>query len=449
MFEEEDENYSIAKFEAMLREKHISFFDVDEFEDIVGYYLENGKMSKAKRALEIALSQHPDASSLKLLQAELFLLEDKLEEATDLLDELESIEPMNAEGYVQRANLYSKLNNHPKAIELLTYATKFSPERGYIYALIGMEHLYRDDYQRAKEFFILAIKEDAEDYASLQQLLYCYDMLNNTQGAMEFLNKYLDKNPYCEVAWYYLGRIYLSQEEHKKALRCFDFAIISDDTFTGAYFEKARVLEIMGDFVKAIDNYKITLTLDDPSAVVYLHIGRCYEKMRDDKRAEEYYFKATHEDPQLSKAWITLADFYYLRGKHDQALKYILKVLSFEEGEPYFWVRYAELNRLHFGNLEQAEYGYRRAVQSGDYSYNTLTAWVDLMLTNEHYDEALPILSDIQQIYPHETSNFYRVAMAYEGMQEHENALTFYEIAVAEAPEWQSFFENKFNFKLP
>jgi len=229
-----------------------------------------------------------------------------------------------------------------------------------------------EEYALAKKYFKKCLAQDPEDYFSLQQLLHCFDFLKEDEQAIAFLTAFLDENPYCEVAWHSLGKQYMVQNTLQEALRAFDFAIISDDTFTGAYFEKARVLEMMEDYEKAIENYKITLTLDDPSALAYLHIGRCYEKMHNDTKAEEYYFRATHEDPQLDKAWITLADFYYLRHNHSKALKYIQKVLTFEPNEPYYWRRYAELNYFEFQNLEEAEYGYRKAVQNGDYSYNTL-----------------------------------------------------------------------------
>ena len=47
----------------------------------------------------------------------------------------------------------------------------------------------------------------------------------------------------------------LKKEYQKEALSAFDFAIISDDTFTGAYIEKGKLLESMGRINEAIDNY--------------------------------------------------------------------------------------------------------------------------------------------------------------------------------------------------
>ena len=68
-------------------------------------------------------------------------------------------------------------------------------------------------------------------------------------------------------------------KDYKKALAAFDFAIISDDTFVGAYLEKGKVLEKIKRYDEAIENYKITLKLDDPTSFALLRIGNCYEKL--------------------------------------------------------------------------------------------------------------------------------------------------------------------------
>lgn len=442
-FFSEEENYSVSKFESMLQKNHILFFDVDEFEEIIEYYLELGKMSKAKHALQIGLNQHPSAISLKLLQVEVMIFEDELQQASVILDELEMIEPSNSEVYVQKANLYSKLNQHEKAIDLLKYALPLADDLVDVYSLIAMEYLFIENYQEAKKYFKKCLSEDIEDYMSLQQLLFCYDILEENDEAIAFLNAYLDKNPYCEVAWHYLGKQHLVKEELNEALRCFDFAIISDDTFTGAYFEKAKVLEKLENYQKAIENYKITLTLDDASPLVYLHIGRCFEKMNDDVTAEQYYFKAVHEDPQLSKSWLTLAEFYYLRGNHSKALNYINKVLLLEDNNPYYWRRCAEIN-FCLQDYQRAEYAFSQAVEFGDYSLNTLINWTDLLLLNENYVKALSVASDAMRIFPDEITMFYRVSIAFAGVGNISESEHYLKIAFEKGREWIAFFDKKF-----
>jgi len=53
--ENNEESYAVAKFESMLKENNILFFDVDEFEEIIEYYLQYGRISKAKLSAPLRL----------------------------------------------------------------------------------------------------------------------------------------------------------------------------------------------------------------------------------------------------------------------------------------------------------------------------------------------------------------------------------------------------------
>ncbi|MFJ1366535.1 tetratricopeptide repeat protein [Capnocytophaga canimorsus] len=443
LFSGEEENYAVLRFESMLKKNHVFFFEVEEFEEIIGHYLDLGKMNKAKHALGIGLQQHPMATSLKLLQVEILIFEDQLKEASVILEQLFVLEPSNSEVYVQQANLYSKLKNHQKAIELLQQAMKYTDDVADICSLMAMEYLFMEEYSKAKSCFIRCLKEDSQDYMSLQQLIYCYDVLEQSQECIAFLNQFLNQSPYCEIAWYYLGKQYIHQENLQEALRCFDFAIISDDTFTGAYFEKAKVLEMFGEYQKAIENYKITLTLDDASPLVFLHIGKCYEKMNDDESAEKYYFKAVQEDPQLSKSWMNLSEFYYLRGEFAKSLKYLYKVLQLEEENPFYWKRYAEIN-LAVNDLKKAEQAFGKAVAFGDYSLDTISNWLDLLLLHKQYRQVIEIISDVEYLFPNEITFEYRLAVAYWGINNFFQAQKHLSKAIEKGWEWVPFFNKKF-----
>ncbi len=203
----------VSRYEKMLNDNQNIFFDIFEFEQIIHFYLENAKFYKAKQAVYKALEQHPFSSELRLLQVEIFIFEDNLGKAQEILDEIIQLEPENSEVYVQKANLYSKKNNHQKAIELLKQALVLTDDLVDIYSLIAMEYLFMEEYALAKKYFKKCIVEDPEDYISLQQLLHCYDFLGEHNEAITFLTSYLDENPYCEVAWHNLGRQYATQKK--------------------------------------------------------------------------------------------------------------------------------------------------------------------------------------------------------------------------------------------
>ena len=109
----------LTKFESMLKTNHVLFFDSEEFENIIHYYLNQGKMSLAKKAIKLGLDQHPTSTNLKLFKVEVYVFENKLIQADALLNELYLLEPMNEEIYIQKANILSKKDDHLQAIDVL------------------------------------------------------------------------------------------------------------------------------------------------------------------------------------------------------------------------------------------------------------------------------------------------------------------------------------------
>ncbi|KAG1647353.1 Acetylornithine aminotransferase [Nymphon striatum] len=320
----------IAKFESMLKTDDVYFFDAEDFEDIIHHYLNNGKVALAKKAIKIGLQQHPDSIELKLLSVEVLVFENNLDLAEELLDKLQLLDSNNEEIYIQRANIYSKKDNHEAAIDLLNEALHLS---------------------------------ENEDF----------------DGAIYYLNDYLDQNPYSEVAWHQLGKQYFEKRLYPEALTAYDFAIISDDTFMGAYFEKGKVLEKLGRYADAIENYETTIKIEDPTSHAYLRIGKCHEKLENYDMAKFYYYQTVHEDPLLDKGWLAITNFYFKQKDHEKAL-----LLS--------------------------DYAYKQAVELGNYELDTWLRWADSTHWNKNFDSAVQILVQGRQFYPENATLQYKMA---------------------------------------
>ena len=307
---EEHNNFSLTRFESMLQTNDVYFFDSEEFEEIIHHYLEQGKMALAKKATRLGLEQHPSSTNLKLFEVEMFIFENQLDHAEKLLDELYLIEQFNEEIFIQKANILSRRDQHKKAIQLLEQALEITEDPLNVLSLIGMEYLFLEDYENAKGYFMQCVEEDTEDYSALYNVVYCFEFLEQHEQAIDYLNDFLNSQPYCEVAWHQIGKQYYQIKDYKKALAAFDFAIISDDRFIGAYLEKGKVLEKLKQYEEAIESYMTTLGLDDPTSFALLRIGRCYERLGNEEMALQFYNKCVTEDALLDKAWIAITDFY-------------------------------------------------------------------------------------------------------------------------------------------
>lgn len=410
--DEEDYNLSLSKFESMLKTNKVLFFDSEEFEEIILHYLDMGKASLAKKALKLALEQHPKSTGLKLVQVEMLVYDDKLEVAEKLLNELYAIEPQNEEIFIQKANIYSKRDNHEKAVELLQEALKLTDDYADVYNLIGMEYLFMDNLEFAKENFIKCLEEDVEDQAALYNVVYCFEFLDQNKEAIDFLEKYIDRNPYSEIAWHQSGRLYYGLQDYENALRCFDYASMIDDEFMGAFMEKAKSLERLKRYDEAIESYNRTIELDDPTSYALLRIGKCYEKLGNKPQALKFFHKTVHEDPLLDKGWIAITDFYVRQKNYQKALFYVNKAIGIDNENRLYWKRYATINRaLDF--LEEAEIGYRKAVEFGDYELDTWLYWIDILQYLGEFDAAIHTLLQATEYFPEEFQLEYRLAGLY------------------------------------
>ena len=411
--DEEDNHFlSLSKFESMLKTNKVLFFDSEEFEDIILHYLDIGKATLAKKALKLALEQHPNSTGLKLVQVEMYIYDEKLDIAEKSLIELEAIEPQNEEIYIQRATIYSKRDQHDKAIESLKIALEYTDDSADVYNLLGMEYLFMDNLEDAKENFMKCLEEDYEDQTALYNVVYCFEFLDQNEEAIAYLNTYIDENPYSEIAWHQSGRLNYGLKKYEEALRAFDYATLIDDEFLGAFMEKAKTLERLKKYEEAIIAYNRTIELEDPTSYAFLRIGKCYERLGDKKLAIEFYNKTVHEDPLLDKGWIAITDFYLRQKNYQKALFFLNKALSIDNENKQYWKRYATLNRqMNFH--EEAELGYRKAVEYGDTELDTWLFWVDTLQFIGEFDTAIKTLLQATEFFPESFEIEYRLAGLY------------------------------------
>ena len=410
--EEEENKLSLSKFESMLKTNKVFFFDSEEFEDIVLHYMDTGRTNLAKKALRLGLEQHPKSTGLKLVHVELLIYDDKIEQAEKILNEIALLEPTNEEVFIQRANICSKRDQHEKAVELLKIALEYTDDLADVYNLIGMEYLFMDNLEMAKESFINCLEEDLEDQSALYNVVYCFEFLDQNQEAISYLIKYIDQNPYSEIAWHQLGRLHYGVKEYESAIRAFDYATLIDDEFMGAFMERAKALERLKKYQEAIESYNRTIELDDATSYALLRIGKCYEKLGNKVQALKYFNKTVHEDPLLDKGWIAITDFYVRQKNFEKALFFVNKALAIDNQNRLYWKRFASINK-QLNLFEEAEFGYRKAVEFGDYQLDTWLFWVDILQFLGEFESAIQTLLQASEYFPEENEVEYRLAGLY------------------------------------
>ena len=433
-FSNNDDNLPLSKFELMLKTNSVYFFDSNEFEEIILFYVDNGKFSLAKKALHLGLEQHPACVALKLIQVEMLILDEKLDKADKILDQLIEIEPSNEEVFIQKATIYSKKGEHRKAVESLQTALLFADEDAEILSMIGMEYLFLEEFDTARLNFAKSLEVEYENYSSLYNVIYCFDMMKKHDEAIAYLDTYIEKDPYSEIAWHQLGRQHYIVYNYAEALTAFEYAILIDESFIGAHLEKAKTLEELGRYEEAIDFYQKTMELDTETSFAYLRIGKCYEKLDRKSDAIKYFNKTVTEDPLLDKGWLALTDIFIENNNFHKALFYINKALSIDEENYFYWHKFAEIN-LKLNLFEEAVRAYYKCIGLQDDRLEVFVALADVLHFLGEFHEGIRVLLDAREKYEDEAEIAYRLAGLHLLVQKEKESFYFMEMALKSEPE--------------
>ena len=415
---------SIERFEEMLKTNLTYFFDSQEIEYIVQHYIDFGKLNLAKKAIKIGNKQHPGNINILLLKSEMLILENKLKTANEILDFIHEIEPNNLDAFIHKATILSKLKKHEKSIQILNKCLKQSEYKFEVWHLIAMEFLTIGNYQKAMIYFRLCIENEPDDHQVLYNLIYCIDNLKCFSEGIIILNKILEIDPYNELIWLELGKLYLEVKKIDKALESFEFAILCDDKFSAAYVEKAKLLQKNKKFIQAIENYQFSLSLDPPSAFVYLRIAECFMMLKKTNLELKYYKLSIKEDPNYEESWLALIEYYLNKNNFKCALKYCNKALKINEYFPDYWKMYAKINKC-LNRYVDAEEGFRNIIDLGIDELRNWLEWIDTLISQSKWEKGRLIGKEAKKLYPNVPDLDFKIALCYLNLGK-KNKMEFY-----------------------
>ncbi len=399
MPEEYYNNKLIKRFEAMLRTNENYFFDIEEFLDIIDDYISLGNYNMAYKAIEIGLQQYHDNMDIQLYKAEWFSLNDELEKALTLLKDLQQKDPKRIEIPMLKAELFSRKHLHQEAIEALRQALKLPGHDAVeIYELMTVEHLYLDDYRSALHAALQALRVDPNSSTALYNAITCYDLLDETHKAVVFLEDFVEENPFSEIAWSLLSKKYMHYKLYDKALKAIDYAIAIDDSFLGAYYDKAYIYTQLKQYHKAIEYYELTLDIADPTAFTYYHMARIYEKLGDDTQAIECYLNAINEDPGHYKSWIKVVQLKIKTNALDDALAIAKKALEIVNNQELFEL----LGDIHLlrNDLLKAIPAFEMSLKLGEKKLDIILKLSDLYKQTHQVEKFRQLLLDAKKQFP-------------------------------------------------
>ena len=407
-YSEEEINNLVDKFDSMLESNQTYFFDVEEFEIIIDYFLERNNLSKTSLALRYATGQHPKSVGLLLKKAQLYAYSDKTDKALELLAKVELLDPTNSDIFFTKGAIYSQLKRYEKAIEEYHKALNKAEELDEVYINIAFEYENLGNYNKAIEYLKKVLEINPENEAVLYELSINFEFSDRMNDSIAFFEEYLNENPYSKVGWLNLGIAFNIVGLYEKAVNAFDFAIAIDDKFLIGYYNKAATYINLQQYLKAIEIYRELLNLEENKAIGNYYIGECYEKLENFPAAIESYSKAIDYDNQLADAWLGRGMACYELKNISESLKNINHAIELEPHNSEYLFLFADIQQKE--GMKEALETYKKVSEIDPSNIDIWIEYSDAYQVADDIDKAIEIIKEGISVQAENAELLYRLS---------------------------------------
>lgn len=414
--EEYFENELSKKFEEMIENHESYYFDTEEIEDVVVFYLEMGDVNYANLAVQHGLKLHPNSIELKVKQLEVLLELEQYVSAKNLIEELQPSCSESTDFLVCCAKYYSNNGNPHKAIGFCKKALELEEEENFLHNFIADELHNLGDPFNALKHYKKALKHDPHDDYSLESALVCFQQMNRYEEAEDFLQNYLHQFPFSETGWFELGQFFFHRKKYEKAINAFDYLLAINSESSGVYANKAACYEALEQWEKAIEVYEEQLALEYTQAFTYYKIGLCYRALRKNIEALQAFQKSLREDPQFYLSMMEKSDIYLEMKSPKEALHFAKEAVALNPNNIEFQKKLAYLY-IDSGKFEESLTCLKKIVEADANRFYSWYAYTEVMMLVGEFEEAVTLLH--QAIKLHKRAElFYQLSNAYFNLKE-------------------------------
>ncbi len=384
---DDDNNELVHRYEKYLTKEGSGYFDVDELEKIIDYYLRRGQTKDSSEVVDLGFKLHPGSLQLQIKRAKIYLAAGDAQKALRQLDKFGQTD--DYDNYLIRIEALARLDRIKEARLLCDSILKGENEETDLICLdFSMIFMSVLEMETALYYLQYGIKENPENTDILFDIAFCNESLFDIKGAIEAYNSIIKINPYSSEAWFNLGQIYFNQQEFKKALTAFDYAhtISPEDALT--CLQKAHSHFQLQEFDSAIHYYLEHCDTTADKWQSYLYIAECYERQEKFTEAMDFYHKSLEANSDNYDALTGITICLLELEQYSESIDYAQKALELNENASEAWVYLAE-GFTGIDNTDAAFLAYLKSVSIDRQQPDTLMAIGNIAMEKGEFEMAL------------------------------------------------------------
>ncbi|MBF0286412.1 MAG: tetratricopeptide repeat protein [SAR324 cluster bacterium] len=212
-------------------------------------------------------------------------------------------------------------------------AVKMLPEGMGIlfFCVLGMltwnqVHIYKNEEILWKD----AVKKTQSSWMAFQNMGIVYRQKNETEKALEYLNKALQIEAHRSSTYYHRGGVYVSLGQYEQAIEDYNKAISLTSDVADYYNDRGIAYHKLHQYEQAIEDYHRSIELDADNSSYYNNRANIYYKFKQYKEAIADYSYAIVLKKDYMEAYKNRATVYLDLKEYDKALQDLNYALSLD-----------------------------------------------------------------------------------------------------------------------
>ncbi len=409
---DDESNDLVQRYEQFLSGKAKGYFDVEELENIVEYYLRRGRTKDSTKAIDLGLQLHPNNSALKTKRAKIYLITGDDQKAFRVLDSL--AESNDYEVILLKIEVLLKLDRQIEARMLVDkLIADESDDLDNVCLDIAYLYLGQSENDIALELLEKGYNFDKLNPELLYELAFCYEQNENFDKAIAINLEIIEIDPFANEAWFNLGQLYFALLDFPKALEAYDYALAIDENDSLTWVQKAHVHFQLNQFEEAIEAYEEYKRISAyGNWQTDIFIAECYEKLEKYDESITFYKLSLEAHEENYDALTGIAICLLEQEKFAESKPYIERALVINVNAADAWVYMAEAY-IGLNEVDSALLAYIKSISIDHEQPDTLMAIANICMEKAEFELAIKYyLAAIEQDEYIEYANLF-IAVCY------------------------------------
>ncbi|KAL4453208.1 hypothetical protein ABPG74_015439 [Tetrahymena malaccensis] len=300
---------------------------------------------------------------------------------------------------------------------------------------IGSEYYQKNNIEKAKEYFVNALKRNQKNKYALYNLAIFYIYYNEYDQAISLLKKVINIdqnyilayqklvniNPNSFKFCYDLALAYMENKQFQLAIKQFEASLEIDKLNTDAYYNLGQIYLDQNLEDKAIKSYNQVIKINPKHLDAHYQLGIVYMEQKLYCQAIDCFKKVIEINPNQVKPYGLIFEIYFKQNNMASSFKFYEKVKNIDTYYAYYHLGCAYFNK---GFYKQSIIWLKKALKINNNSVQLLIDLGDAFRKNNQIKEAVECYNQVLKTDPEK--GYFRLRNAYLNDQQYEQAILSY-----------------------